>query len=631
MIFRRNRFILGFGLVTIFFGISVSAQVIPAEDELPAQTSALISDKRAVTDSIAKIEGFVETTSNKMSTDSSTSSNSYLKRSGINASQTKSLTLDQAIRLALNNNNDIEIARDDVRIAELGLKSLLGSYDGIFTINPNYDRNSTTGQKSTGDLRINSDFTQLIRPGGGNYRVFFNNSRTENAFAQAQATQGNIGSGGTSGLYFTGLGVAYTQPLFRNFKTDNNRRQIKIQRKRIAQTDADFRRQTIQIISQVQRTYWDLVFALRDQQNRVANLNLTQENLRQIEARIEAGAAAPLQRAEVATELATRESDVLVALQQVSIAENLLKQLLLKDPNAPEWSESLIPTDSPVINFDDINLQDALDDAIRNRPELNRLKLEAEVNKIDVDFFKNQTKPRIDLNSSFSLEGISSTVANNNANGLNIPLISGDPNTNADAFLLDQIRKLNGGNPTDGQIPTVFIPTSPGFLSGGFTQGLRNIFRSDAPNYSVGVTISFPLKNTQAKADLASARIQEERIVSQKLLQEQAIIAEVRNAVQAVETAQKRVLTARRARENAQIQLDGEQKLYDVGRSTTFLLFQRQNTLTNSRNAEIRAETDYNKALADLQRATSTTLQLNNVIVDSPMDDNINDNDGDGT
>jgi outer membrane protein TolC len=88
--------------------------------------------------------------------------------------------------------------------------------------------------------------------------------------------------------------------------------------------------------------------------------------------------------------------------------------------------------------------------------------------------------------------------------------------------------------------------------------------------------------------------------------------------VQAVETARQRVLTARTARENAEIQLEGERKLYDAGRSTTFLLFQRENSLTNARNAEIRAETDYNKAIADLQKVTSTTFRINNIVVDSP-------------
>ena len=101
--------------------------------------------------------------------------------------------------------------------------------------------------------------------------------------------------------------------------------------------------------------------------------------------------------------------------------------------------------------------------------------------------------------------------------------------------------------------------------------------------------------------------------------QEQLIEVDVRNAAQAVETARQRVLSAREARINGELQLEGEQRLYQVGRSTTFLLFQRQNTLTNARAAELRAETDYNKALADLQRATSTTLRANNVIVDSPV------------
>jgi outer membrane protein TolC len=137
----------------------------------------------------------------------------------------------------------------------------------------------------------------------------------------------------------------------------------------------------------------------------------------------------------------------------------------------------------------------------------------------------------------------------------------------------------------------------------------------------VGVTISFPLRNTRAKADLATARLQSERIDAQTRSQRQIVIAEVRNAVQALETARQRVLTARRARENAEIQLEGERKLLEVGRSTTFILFQRENALTNARNAEIRAETDYNKAIADLQRATSTTFRANNIDIESPMQD----------
>ena len=329
-------------------------------------------------------------------------------RIGVQTAQTMPLTLNDAIRKALENNNDIEVARSDVKIAETNLRSLLGTYDRVFTVAPTYQRTATTGSAATNDFRLNSDFSKFISKGGGNYRVFFNNNRTENRFAQSQATQARTTASGGA-LFSSSFGVTYTQPLWRDFKIDQTRRQIKIQRKRISQSDADFRRQTIEIISQVQQGYWDLVFALRDQQNRVANLNLSKENLRRIEAQISAGSAAPLARAEVETELANRESDLIVATQQVEISENRLKQLLLRDPTSDEWTSQYIPTDSPVFSTDTIDLNLALKDAVENRPELRRLKLETEINKIDIDYYKNQTKPQIDLNTTASLGGISST------------------------------------------------------------------------------------------------------------------------------------------------------------------------------------------------------------------------------
>lgn len=534
-----------------------------------------------------------------------------LHRVGVQTSATLPLTLNEAIRRALENNNAIEVARDDVRFQETQLRSQLGIYDPVFTVSPTLTRNSTTGSRATNDFRLNSDVSGLVRRGGGNYRVFFDNVRTENSFSQQQLSSGNTATGGA--LYSSGIGVGYTQPLLRDFRIDNTRRQIKIQRRFLQQTDADFRRQTIDVIAQVQRGYWDLVFALRDQQNRVANLNLARENLRQVEAKIEAGSSAPLERAEVATELANREGEVLQSTQQVTVAENNLKTLLLRDISAPEWNSSLVPTDRPVYSDESIALDDAIKDAVENRPELQRLKLAREINSINIDYFKNQTKPQLDLNTTFSLNGFSQGIQNNSE--FTVPQFTGN----------DEILrlKLNTLLPPNMQIdnPLIVVPASPSFLVGGFNRSFLNLFRSDAPNYTVGVTISFPLRNRTARANLAGARVQEEQLSAQTRAQEQTIIADVRNAVQAVETARQRVLVARRARANAEIQLEGERKKYEVGFSSTFLLFQRENALANARNAEIRAETDFNKSLADLQRATSTTFRANNIEVESPVND----------
>jgi HAE1 family hydrophobic/amphiphilic exporter-1 len=542
-----------------------------------------------------------------------------LSRLGVTSDNTLTLTLNEAIRRALENNNDIEVARDDVRFAETTLRAFQGVYDPLFTFNPQLNNlvqaqqstlggsADTAGTVTITDLTSNNSLNKFFSTGGGQYNFFFNNNR--------RTTNSRFNT--LNPVYSASLGVTFTQPLWRDRSIDNNRRQIRIQRKRLEQSDADFRRRTIDVITQVQRAYWDLVFAMRDQQNQLANLNLTRENLRQVEARVAAGSSAPLERAEVLTELSTRESALLIATQGISVAENLLKQLILRDPLAPEWSAQLTPTDQPTFDAAPVNLNDALIEARGNRPELRRLNLQRDINGIDIQYFKNQTRPRIDLEATLATTGLSGSPIGTIVTS---PLISGTPEASTSAFLLDQINQLR----VVQGLPPVVVPTIttdsgvPANLAGGYGRTLRNLFNLNTRNVVVGVNIQFPFHNRTAEANLAGANIQRTQLEASMRLQEQVVEVEVRNAAQAVETTRRRVLAARTARENAELLYLGEQRLYQVGRSTTFLLFQRQNDLTNAQNSELRAETDYNKALADLQRATSTTLRANNVTVETP-------------
>jgi len=545
-----------------------------------------------------------------------------LTRLGVSGSSPVTLSMNDAIRRALENNNDITVARDDVRINETTLRSLRGAYDPVFTLSPRVvDFSQSNGRQFSGarsslirsrTYEANASVQKLFSQGGGNYTLFFDNQRqTSN-------------TGLFTPAYTPTLGIRFTQPLWRDRSIDRTRNDIRVQKKRLEQSDADFRRTTIDVITQVQRAYWDLVFALRDQQNRIANLNLTRESMRRIEAQISAGAAAPLARAEVQTELANRESELLLATQAVSIAENTLKQLMIRDSSSADWVATIVPTDEPVFTATPIALEDSLREAAANRPELQRLRIQKEINQFDIEFLKNQTKPRVDFTSTLSLNGLAGTPnPTASTTSMQFPLISGDPNFVADAFLLQQLNVLRNlpiiglGNAT---VP-VFTSTgseTPPDLIGGYGRSLRNMFTENTHTVDFGFTIQFPLRNRTAEANLAGARIQTSQLEAQSRSQEQAIVVEVRNAAQNVETSRRRVLSARTARENAELQLAGEQRLYAVGRSTTFLLFQRENTLTNARNAEVRAETDYNKALADLQRATSTTLGVNNITVVKP-------------
>lgn len=540
-----------------------------------------------------------------------------LSRVGIISTNILTLSLNDAIRKALQNNNDIEIARDDVRFAEQQLRALYGVYDPVFSITPQIIHNITPQQSSLGGggasgstttttFNFGPQLTRTFERGGGNYTLGFANARTTSS-----STFSSL-----SPFYSSNLSLQFNQPLLRNRSIDSNRRSIRIQKKFIEQSDSDFRQRTIQIISQVQAAYWNLVFALRNQQNQLESLNLARQNMRNIEAQIEAGAKAPLDRAQVQTDIATRETNLFLATQNVSVAENTLKQLMLRSPEAPEWSAQVTPTDTPLLELAPVNLIVALDEAHKNRPELRRLNLQKEINVVDLEFYKNQTKPQIDLTGTVATTGLAGTPTGL-PQGTVVPLISGNPATNSSAFLLSQIQDIQtrAGFPV-ATVPSTLASGAPPNLIGGYFQDLQNLFKFKTGNITAGVTISFPFKNRTAEANLAGARIQREQLEASYRSQDQAIEMDVRNAAQAVDTAQRRVRASRQARESAEQQLAGEEKLYEVGRSTTFLLLQRQNELTAARTNELQAQTDYNKALADLQRATGSTLRVNNVVVD---------------
>jgi HAE1 family hydrophobic/amphiphilic exporter-1 len=491
------------------------------------------------------------------------------------------LSLNQAIRRALENNNDIEVSRDNVRLAETSLRSLEGVYDPLINLTPLFSEVVTPRANTAGEtaattttpihqstLSFSPSITRQFSTGGGQYQFFYNSLRgtSNTTFTQV------------SPFYEATIGASFTQPLLRNRSIDQFRHDIRVQRKVLTQSDSDFRLQVIAVISQVQLAYWELIFAQRNEQNQLANVNLAREQLRMIEEQISVGISATLERAQALTQIASAETALLSATQNVTTTENVLKQLILRNKSATEWSNRIKPTDERPLEAPTTNLKEALDEAYANRPELTRLRLQQDINKIDTTFFKNQTLPRVDLQSTFFSLGF-----------------AGRPVTRAGV-----------------------TSTPAADLVGGYGEALRNLGRFREGTVSVGATIQFPLHNRTAKANLAGARIQGEQLIATIQSQEQAIEIDVRNAIQGVETTKLQVDTARAATRSAEVQLAGEMKRYQAGMSTTFLIFQFEDQLVTARTTEIRADANYNQALANLQRATSVTLRVNRVSVDKP-------------
>jgi HAE1 family hydrophobic/amphiphilic exporter-1 len=130
----------------------------------------------------------------------------------------------------------------------------------------------------------------------------------------------------------------------------------------------------------------------------------------------------------------------------------------------------------------------------------------------------------------------------------------------------------------------------------------------------VGVQFNLPLFGDKtAKAQYGRSLVEGERIETQRAQAEQAIQTDVRNALQAVRTAEARLRAAGIARENSQKQYESEQRKLDEGQSDVYRVLERQTALTIARSNELRARTDLNKAITDLQRATGNTLDANGI------------------
>lgn len=510
-------------------------------------------------------------------------------RVGVDINQRQALALQEAITLALQNNLDIESSRQAVQISQANLFGLYGFYDVFSSAESGY-RSSTTpvtnifggadqsGSFTRKSIYYNFTTSQEIQRTGANYLLEFSNDR---ATTSSTATTLNP-------QYSTSVNFTFIQPLMRNFSIDQSRRSIKLAKKSLDLSDSQFRQQVIDIINSVQRAYWDLVFAIRNELIAREAVRLTRTQLENNQKMVEAGTLAPIELRSTEAQLEQGKGDVIVALQQITIAENTLKGLMLKDTNDKIWSSAIDPTDQPQLGQVTFNLQEATSLALKNRPELDQMRLQVEQKEIDISFFKNQTKPQLDFIGTYGSSGIAGTGST----------------------LIDPETGLPIGN------------TVPDRFRGSYFRSLGNLFGQDFRSYQVGVRLSFPWRNRTAEGNLGRSLAEQKQLDARQRQLVQNINIEVRNALQAVEAARRRFEAEQASALAANAQLTGEQERFRAGLSSNFLVLQRQTDLSIARGREVRALTDYNKALADLQRVTGMTLVSNNVQVPVTQTDN---------
>jgi outer membrane protein len=483
------------------------------------------------------------------------------------AADTRRLTLDEAVRLAVQNNLGLQVARINPQLQDLNLALARTAWNPAVTTRFSQNGNS---QPSTGFLSGSTTGTHTNRftnntsveqalPTGGTYSIGWDSARqTSNSTLTSFPTQLS------SSFQFTA-----SQPLLRGFKVDSTRNQLLVTQKNREIADVQLQQQIATTSRGVRNAYWDLAYARAALQVAQQSLDLANESLRNTRSRVEIGTTPPIDIVEAQAEVASREEAVIVAEAQIQTAEDTLRALVY-DPQSPDfWTLHIEPTELPAFAAATVDADTAVRTALAQRLDLQASRKSLEANDINIRYLRNQTLPDVTAQVDYGLTGVG---------GLQVTRTS----------------------PFGGDIVSS--------TSRSYGSTLADLFGQDFPSWTAGVNIRYPIGHTQQQASLAQARLQYNQTVTQLKNQQLQVSTQVREAARSVQTNQKRVESTRAAREFAERRLDAEQRKFAAGTSTNFQVFQTQRDLAQARSNELRAILDYQRSVVDLETVQQVPL-----------------------
>ena len=482
------------------------------------------------------------------------------------------ISLEQLITLALQRNLTLVMERYDRNQAFLQLESQYGIYDFNLQVDAGFGEDN----RPTGSLLEEADV--LVSEGSNaNFRLdrLLSTGATAQAIFNNRRDESSNNNFDPNPQYQIRLDLTFTQPLLRNYGKWVTERDITVAKTNIAINRADFQRQVENVIEQAVHGYWDLVEAEAQLEVAEESLALAEELHEMNEVQVEVGTLAPLELVQSEAGMASRQEDIIRLRALVQDRQDVLRRLINLDRSL-SWETEIAPITDPEVEHRKIDIGASVETAFENRPEIQNLRLQNETRRLDAKVAHNRTKPRLDAQASYGLNGIDGKRIQRDAVGRPIP----DPNN-----------------------PGTFLRSN-----GDYTDALEQVTNFDFEGWSIGVTFAMPIENRTAKANAAIADLAVERgEVEMRDLEEQ-IFTEVRRTARAVETAAQQIATAKVSSRLARENLEAERKRYENGLSTSFQVLQIQEQLSEARSREVTAIIGYRRNQATFQKVTGTLL-----------------------
>ncbi len=473
---------------------------------------------------------------------------------------TLQLSLDDAVRRAVDNNPDLAVVRLGVEVESARVSESRSAYVPMFSTT--FGRSSSATPPSNvfvGDQSV--DVHDMFSSTGVRQRLPWSSGTWSLSWDTARTTTNNPITSFDPSLQ-SGFELAFSQPLFKDRTIDAARQQYTIAKRNEESSDLRFREAMVQTVAAVKQAYWNLKASLANVTVQQRSLELAEELARQNKVRVGAGQNPPLDSLQAEAEVAQRRENLIRARTVAADAEDALRRLIVDPGDASFWRVPIEPTEEPTVITAPLDVDAALAKALGERYDLARAGHDLANAKTNADFFRNQRLPDVRLETSYRGSGLAGT------------------------------QFLHSGG-------------FPGVLTGtrnlGFGDALSQAFSNDFPTWSVGLTVSYPLGKSYETASLVQANVErrqaEKRIASLRIQAAET----VRRAGRQIQSTAERVEAARAGAALAEERLQSEQRRYEVGLSTTFLVTQAQRDLLEAQVNLLQTTLDHESALVNFE------------------------------
>lgn len=464
------------------------------------------------------------------------------------------MTLSEALAEAIKNNLGIALKNEEVAIGRANLRARKGSYEP--TLSANFDYNNSVSPPATSqDGAAGSTFKNVSHRWsvalqqnlsvGTNFSLNFFNARSRS----------DLGTAVQPLNYGSNLSMSVQQPLLRGFSIDGDVPRAPILRAEFANKKSleDKRGLIAAEVRRTEESYWNLVQATRSYGVQEASLTNARQQLDLTQRQVKAGILAPADLIGSETTVAQRELELMQAETRLASAMDGLRMAL----NLPEkeWSRSLLATDLPTITPRQVTLEEAMQDALRYRPEVKINEINMELSALDERTASNERLPDLSVGMRYGLAGQSSLYTDS----------------------LDQLQGLG------------------------------------ARDWGVFVNLSWaPLaRAAAANRDSVLAANTMVKLRHQQFLSN--LRNEVRSSLRSLEATRRRVTASEKFRLLAERSLEAERSRFLDGKSRNLDVSLREQNLAGARTAVISARIEFVKASSDLDLATGRLLERKSI------------------